>query len=280
LSFIYKILEYNLFYCFLVICPMRGNFFYIFITLIFLALTGCAPHSEAVSDSPRETAASAADLIKQADELYRGREDLAKLRESIAVLKRARSADAENFEVNRRLSRASYFLGKHSADQKESDKAFADGINFARAAARLNPNKPDGYFWLGANMGGEAEKSPFTKGIAAMGEIRETMRKVIEIEPAYEGASAYDALAQLELKGGFAGGKAEKALEYLEKGLALDNSNPYANLHLAEAFLALDRKAEAKKQIDVLLKMKPNPDYEPEYNDAVRQAKKLLETKF
>ncbi|HEX8248574.1 MAG TPA: tetratricopeptide repeat protein [Pyrinomonadaceae bacterium] len=253
--------------------------FYIFITLVFLALTGCAPHGEAESEKSRETV-PAADLIKQADELYRRREDLMKLRQSIAVLKRARSADTENFEANRRLAQANYFLGKHSGDEKESDKAFADGINYARLAVRLNPNAPDGHFWLGACLGGEAEKSPFTKGITAMGEIRASMRKVIEIEPAYEGASAFDALAQLELKGGFAGGKAEKALEYLEKGLAVDKTNPYANLHLAEAFLALDRKAEAKKQIDVLLKMQPHPDYQPEYNDAVRQARKLLETKF
>ncbi|HEX9961305.1 MAG TPA: hypothetical protein VGB00_10255 [Pyrinomonadaceae bacterium] len=84
---------------------MPGFVFYIFITLIFLTLTGCAPHSEAVSESPRESV-SPVDLIKQADELYRQREDLAKLREAIAVLKRARSADAENFEVNRRLAQA------------------------------------------------------------------------------------------------------------------------------------------------------------------------------
>lgn len=57
---------------------MSGNFFYIFITLIFLASPACAPHSEAESERTREIAASA-DLIEQADELYRQREDLAKL---------------------------------------------------------------------------------------------------------------------------------------------------------------------------------------------------------
>lgn len=258
---------------------MPRNVFYIFITLIFLTFTACAPRSEAESEKQIKTVPTA-DLIKQADELYRRREDLTKLRSAVDALKRARAAEPENFEIHRRLAQASYFLGKHSDDDKESDKAFADGINYARAAVRLNPNKPDGHFWLGACLGGEAEKSPFTKGVPAMGEIREAMRKVIELQPEYEGASAFDALAQLELKGGFAGGKAEKALEYLEKGLAIDKTNPYANLHLAEAFLALDRQSEAKKQLEALLKMKPKPDYEPEYNDAVRQAKKLLETKF
>jgi tetratricopeptide (TPR) repeat protein len=253
--------------------------FYIFITLSFLAFAGCAPQSEAEAEKPRETV-SPADLIKQADELYRQREDLTRLREAISILKRARGGESGNFEVSWRLAQANYFLGKHSPDAKESDKAFTDGINYARSAARLAPEKPHGHFWLGANLGGEAEKSPYTKGIAAMGEIRESMRKVIELEPSYEGASAFDALAQLELKGGFAGGKPEKALEYLEKGLEVDKTNPYANLHLAEAYLALNRAAEAKKQIEFLLKMKPHPEYQPEYNDAARQAKKLLETKF
>ena len=228
---------------------MRGNVFYIFITLTFWAFAACAPHSEAESEKRAETV-STADLIKQADELYRQREDLTKLRAGIAVLKRARAADTENFEINWRLAQADYFLGKHSTDAKESDKAFTDGINYARIAARAAPDKPHGHFWLGACLGGEAEKSPFTKGITAMGEIRAAMQKVIEIEPAYEGASAFDALAQLELKGGFAGGKPEKALEYLEKGLAVDKTNPYANLHLAEAYLALNREAEAKKQFE------------------------------
>jgi hypothetical protein len=51
---------------------MSGSFFYIFITLIFLASSACAPHGEAESEKTREIAASA-DLIKQAEELYRQR---------------------------------------------------------------------------------------------------------------------------------------------------------------------------------------------------------------
>jgi tetratricopeptide (TPR) repeat protein len=258
---------------------MKRNVFYIFITLCLAAFSACATHTEAEPGTSKNSAA-AAELIEKADAAYKQREDLEKVRETIALLKRARSADSENFEVGWRLAQANYFLGKHSPDAKESDKAYADGISAARLAVRLNPDKPQGHFWLGACLGGEAEKSPFTKGITAVGEIRSAMRKVIEIEPGYQGASAFDALAQVELKGGFAGGKAEKALEYLKEGLAADATNTYANLHLAETYLALDRKAEAKKQLENLLKMPPHPDFVPEYNDAVRQAKKLLETKF
>jgi predicted Zn-dependent protease len=108
----------------------------------------------------------------------------------------------------------------------------------------------------------------------------EAMNKVIEIQPDYLGASAYDALAQLELATRLTGGKAEKAIEYLEKALKLEKENTFIRLHLAEAYLAVNRDAEAKKQIDYLLKMKPDPDYLPEYKESTEKAKELLKTKF
>jgi hypothetical protein len=259
---------------------MKRKFFYIFITVAFAAFSAaCAARTEAEPDWEKETV-PAAELVRQADELYAERENLDKLRDALALLKRARRADSNNFEAAWKLAQASYFLGKYTTDEKESEKAFAEGINAARIAVRLNPEKPDGHFWLGANLGGEAEKSPFTKGVTAIGEIRSAMQKVIEIDPSYKAAAAYDALAQIELKGGFAGGKAEKALEYLEKGFSLNRQNPYFYLHLAEANLALKRTAEAKKNLDELLKMQPAPEFLPEFRDAERQAKKLLEKKF
>jgi len=155
---------------------MKRKHLYSFITigLALILLNACAKYNSAESGSsePVETV-SATDLINQADALYRRREDLANACESIVLLKRARAADSGNFEASWKLVQADYSLGKFSPDAKESDKALADGINAARAAIRLNPNKPDGHFWLGANLGGEAEKSPFTKGIPAVGEIRD-----------------------------------------------------------------------------------------------------------
>ena len=76
------------------------------------------------------------------------------------------------------------------------------------------------------------------------------------------------------------GGKAEKAVELLEKALEMEKDNTGLRLHLAEAYLAVEKEAEARKQLDLLLQMKPNPDYVPEYNEDVSNAKKMLETRF
>ena len=66
-----------------------------------------------------------------------------------------------------------------------------------------------------------------------------------------------------------------------EQGLkAAVEDNSYLHLHLGEAYLAVGKKDDAKKQLEFVLKMKPNPDFMPEYNESVTKAKKLLETKF
>jgi tetratricopeptide (TPR) repeat protein len=118
-------------------------------------------------------------------------------------------------------------------------------------------------------------------GIKSVDDIRQAMNKVIEIQPDYQGGSGYVALAEIELNtAGLLGGKPEKAVEYLEKALTLNKENTYIYLNLAEAYLAVGRKPEAKKQLEQLLKMPPNPDYLPEYRETTEKAKKLLETKF
>ena len=254
------------------------GFLCIFFVMLFAA-TACATHSDATESETTKESVPIADLIKQSDELYRQRENLDKLREALALLRRARSVEPQNFEVNWRIAQANYFLGKNSTDEKESAKAFKEGIEVGRLLSRTAPDKPEGYFWIGANLGGQAQKNALS-GITSVGEIRQAMQKVIEIQPDYQGASAYDALAQIELRTRLTGGSAEKALEYLEKAQTLTKDNAYIQLHLAEAYLALDRDAEAKKQIDIILKTKPHPDFVPEYKDVEKEAQKLLKTRF
>lgn len=262
---------------------MRANSFYSFITLCLalILLSACAPSDNSESESAvKKDPVAASDLIKQADELYRQREDLDKLRAGIALLERARNGEPQNFEANWKLAKFDYYLGDASSDGKESDRVFKEGIEAGRAASRIAPDKPDGYFWTGANLGGRAEKNPLTEGLTSVGEIRELMNKTIEIQPDYQGASAYDVLAQIELGTHLTGGSADKALEYLEKALTLEQNNSNIRLHLAETYLALKRSADAKKQLEHIVKMTPDPEYLPEHKDAVIEAKKMLETKF
>src|SRR5437660_12172195 len=69
----------------------------------------------------------------------------------------------------------------------------------------------------------------------------------------------------------------QKAIEHFETGLRIAPDNALLRAHLAEAYADAHRNEEARKQITVLLAMKPTPGYEPEYNDAVALIKKLQE---
>jgi tetratricopeptide (TPR) repeat protein len=160
------------------------------------------------------------------------------------------------------------------------EKSFENGREGGRIASRLEPGRPDGYFWFGANLGELAKRSPVTVGIKSIEDIREAMTKVTELDPSYQNASAFDALGQLELQTRLYGGKADKAVEFLEKGLSIDKENANIHLHLAEAYLAVKRDADARRQIDQLMQMKPNPDYATEHEAAVAKAKKLLSANF
>ncbi len=262
---------------------MTTRRFYRFITIAILSfsLISCASKAGSESLTAPVNEARITETLAKCDELFRRREDLAKLREAVKQLAAVRSADARNYEVEWKFAKYNYFLGKHSTDEKEKEKTFADGSQAGKIASRIEANKPDGYFWYAANLGEQAKLSPVTVGVTAIDEIKAAMNKVIEIQPDYESASAYDALAQVELTtAGLMGGKPEKAVEYLEKALTIDKENIYVYLHLAEAYLATGKKDEAKKQLEYLLKMKPNPDYIPEYSETTEKAKKLLATKF
>jgi tetratricopeptide (TPR) repeat protein len=257
----------------------KSNFYSLitFALAVFL-FVGCASKVESQPETP-ETA-SVPELLQKADEGFRQRENGDKLREAIGFLKRARSADEKNFEAAWKLAQYSYFLGKTTKDDKEAEKVFAAGTSAGRVATNLGPDRPEGWFWLGAVHGGEAERFPFTKGLGNLDKIRGAMTKVIEIDPNYQGATAFDALATIELKTASFGGKPVKAVEYLQKGLELNPNNFMSRYNLAEAYLALDKNKEAKAQLDYLLKIKPSAELEPEYKEISGKARKMLETKF
>lgn len=261
---------------------MKSFRFYSLITFIFFAslLASCASKAESEPVVKNNLAAPPTEILAKTDELFKQRADLSKLREAVNLLSQNRNPDARNFETEWKFAKYNYFLGRMTKDEKESEKAFADGEKAGMLASRLEPNKPDGYFWYAANLGETAKRSPVTKGLTSIDDLQNAMKKVIEIDPKYQNASAFDALAQIELATTLTKGKPEKAVEYLEKGIEIEKDNSYLHLHLAEAFLTLNRKEDAKKQLQILLQMKPNPDYLPEFQETTEQAKKLLETRF
>ena len=154
---------------------------------------------------------------------------------------------------------------------------FREGTDAGKAAVQLQPNKPDGHFWLGANYGGNAEHSTLAN-LSSFRDIKGEMEAVLKLDESYQGYSAYLGLGRLYLEAPkMLGGDPAKAIEYLEKGLKFNPSNTLMRSELAEAFDETNRPAEAKKQIEAILSTTVDPKYAAEHKQAVEDAKKLLE---
>lgn len=263
-------------------CDMKTVKPYILITIVITwwALAGCA--TDRAADLPTQKASSASiDIaLTEAETLFKQREDLDKLRSAIKSLIAVRDPNNRNYQIEWSFAKYNYFLGKFTTDDDEAETALELGRDAGRIASRVEPDRPDGHFWYAANLGELAKRSPITVGLRAVDDIQVAMGKVIEIQPEYQAASAYDALAQVELATRLKGGDAKKAVELLEKGHELATENTNIRLHLAEAYLAVKRDREARKHLDYLLQMKPDPEYMPEYRESVEKAKKLIKTNF
>lgn len=179
------------------------------------------------------------------------------------------------------FAKYSYFLGKAEPIEKDAIAAFEKGRDAGKIASRVDPSKPDGHFWYAANLGELARISPVTVGIKSVDDLRESLNAVISIDPNYQNASTYDALGQLEMATRtLKGGTIEKAIEFYEKGVELSPENANLRLHLAEAYIASKKDAEARKQLNALFTLKPNPLYEVEHRAAVEKGRELLSKNF
>ena len=255
------------------------------------ALIGCAVFSIAFSGIGCDRSAPAtgvavgggsdakmaADRIAEAESLWEGREDLQKARVCVASLRQARTADYNNYEAAWKLARAAFYVGDHTDNDSEREDMFREGTEAGKVAVQLEPNKPDGHFWLGANYGGTAAHSTIAN-LSSFQDIKGEMEAVLKLDESYQGYSAYLGLGRLYLQAPrVLGGDTGKALEYLEKGVKQSPNNSLMRYHLAEALEANNRDAEAKKQLETLMATTPDPKYAAEHNSAVAKAKKLME---
>jgi tetratricopeptide (TPR) repeat protein len=226
-------------------------------------------------------ASNTAGPLAEAEKLYAGRgEDLSKVRAAIATLRSAQAADGANYDVNWRLAKYHYYLGDNATDEDESSRAFDEGVKAGEQAVKIQPEKPEGHFWLGACYGGQARHS-LLQGATSVDDIRREMNKVVSLDEGFQGGAAYLALGQIEMElPAMMGGSPKKAIEYLEKGQKFSTTNALTRFWLAKAYLATGRKPEAKAKLDEVLKMTPDPDYLPEHTKVVKDAQKLLQDEF
>lgn len=215
------------------------------------------------------------ETVATADKLYAERADVMKVRQALIALRQGMSSSPTDYELAWRLAKFNYYLGSHTSDVAEKEKAFHDGIEAGKLAVKLNNERPEGHFWLGANYGGNAEVSTLA-GLTDIEDIKREMETVLKIDDHYEGGSAYMGLGQVYLRAPrIFGGDVQKAISYFEKGLKVGPNNGLMRLRLAQAYAEANRDSDAREQLKILFESNPTPGYEPEYNDAVQEGREL-----
>jgi tetratricopeptide (TPR) repeat protein len=223
--------------------------------------------------------APAAARADEADEAYARRTDLASARKARDLWIEAARRDPSNFDVLWKIARADYWLGGH-APEAERRACFEQGIDAGRKAAAMKPDRPEGHFWIAANMGALAESYGVRQGIKYRNPIKASLETVLRIDPSFQEGSADRALGRWYYKvPRLFGGNKKLAEAHLRKSLTYNPNSTASHFFLAELLLDDDQKPEGRAELEAVIAAPPNPDWLPEDREFKEKARRALEAK-
>jgi tetratricopeptide (TPR) repeat protein len=212
------------------------------------------------------------------DDLYRQRENIASAQQAEGLWAGRLAKDTKDFESAWKLARVRYWLGGHAPEQTR--KAYLEnGIAAGRQAIALAPNKPDGHFWVAANMGALAESFGLRQGLKYRGDIKDALEQVLKLDAAFLQGSADRALGRWYFKvPGLFGGSDKKSEQHLRKALAYNPQSIITLYFLGETLIELGKKDEARLCLQKAIDAPFDPEWAPEDKDFKQKAHARLAT--
>jgi tetratricopeptide (TPR) repeat protein len=212
------------------------------------------------------------------DDLYANRADLSSARRAALGWKAALDRDPNAFDAAWKLARADYWLGGH-APERERRGFLEQGIDAAQKAAALESKRPEGHFWIAANMGALAESYGLRAGLKYRKPIKDQLETVLAIDPGFQSGSADRALGRWYFKvPRLFGGSTARAEEHLRASLVYDPHSTVTHYFLAELLVDEHRTDEARAELHLVLDAPPNQEWAPEDHDYKERARALLAT--
>jgi len=219
----------------------------------------------------------AQDTARDPDRLYADREHLQSALDAAAVWESRVKTNPKDFESAWKLARTCYWLGGHVAEDTRRAQ-YERGIEAGRQASVLQIARPEGYFWMAANMGAMAESFGLRAGIKYRTPVRTALETVLMLDPGFQQGSADRALGRWYLKvPRLFGGSKDESVEHLKRSLTYDRASTASHYFLAETYLEMDRRDEARQEAQKVLDLPVNPNWVPEDREFKQKAKTLLE---
>lgn len=212
------------------------------------------------------------------DALYKDRENVASATRAADIWAARLAANSKDFESAFKLAQARYWLGTNGLPEAQRKTALEAGIVAARAAIAANAARPEGHFWLAANMGALAESFGLRQGIKYRGPIKDALLTTLKIDPAFLDGSADRALGRWYFKvPGLFGGSDKLSETHLRKSLTYNPNSIISHIFLAETLEDLGRKSDARAEAQAAIDAPiDDPNWAPEDRRFKEQAKALL----
>lgn len=220
--------------------------------------------------------AAAGGLADDPEALYADRANSASANRAAELLTAAAKVDQKAFEPAWKLARICYWLGNHGPERDR--RGFLErGIEAARGAAAVAPQRPEGHFWLAANMGALAESFGVRAGLKYRKPIKDSLENVLRIDPGFMEGSADRALGRWYYKvPRLFGGSTKEAEAHLRASLGYNPKNVITHFFLAELLDEQDRRAESRTELQTVLDAPVSPEWGPEEADYKQRARTML----
>jgi hypothetical protein len=213
---------------------------------------------------------------QNADALYADRANLTSATAASALWSEAVKRDPRDFEATWKLARVSYWLGSH-APEKDRRGYLESGMQAARTSIALEPKRPEGHFWLAANMGTLAESFGLRNGLRYRGPVKDELETVLKLDPAFMNGSADRVLGRWYFRvPRLFGGSNKRAEEHLRASLKYDENSTISRFFLAEVLIDEDRKEEARTELQKVIDAPLSEQWAPEDQEYKDKATTLL----
>jgi tetratricopeptide (TPR) repeat protein len=213
---------------------------------------------------------------QSADALYADRENLVSARKAAELWSAALAANPADFNAAWRLARADYWLGGHAPEPER--RAFLEqGIAAGQSAVTIDPNRPEGYFWMAASMGALAESFGLRAGLKYRKPIKAALEAALKLDPAFQHGSADRALGRWYFKvPRLFGGDRKLSEHHLKAALAYNPHSTVTHFFLFELFDAQGRHEEARRELQAVIDAPLDPDWAPEDREFKAKAARAL----
>lgn len=208
--------------------------------------------------------------------MYADRANPASARQAAELWAADLARNPRDFAAAWKLARADYWIGGH-VPAAEGRAVYEKGIAAGRAAVAVEPSRPEGHFWIAANMGAMAESFGVRQGIKYRGAIRDELETVLRVDPAFQQGSADRALGRWYFKvPRLFGGSHKEAEAHLRASLKYNPTSSASHFFLAELLIDDGRKDEAAVELRSVVDGPVDPEWVAEDREFKEKAKALL----